>query len=44
VVCEEKNMSEEKDSSTDKIKKAFSFKLHGPKNPFKGNPYKKKEE
>ena len=37
-------MTDDKDSTSGKVKKAFSFKIHGPKNPFKGNPYKKKDE
>jgi hypothetical protein len=37
-------LNDKKESIGEKTKKAFSFKIHGPKNPFKGNPYKKKEE
>ena len=37
-------MSDDKESVGEKTKKAFSFKLHGPKNPFKGNPFRKKED
>jgi len=37
-------MTDDKESSTDKVKKALSFKIHGPKNPFKRNPFKKKDE
>ena len=38
-------LSDEKESTGEKLKKTFSVKLHTPKNPFRGgNPYKKKEE
>ncbi|TXT55193.1 MAG: hypothetical protein BAJATHORv1_40103 [Candidatus Thorarchaeota archaeon] len=39
-----KVVSEDKESMTDKLKRAFSIKVSKPKNPFKGNPYKKGEE
>jgi len=45
VVREAIEMTEENESTSNKIKKIFSIKIHGPKNPFKTkNPYKKKEE
>jgi len=38
-------MSDDKKSTTEKLKDAFSIKIHGPKNPFKSkNPYKKDKE
>lgn len=37
-------MSEDKENMGDKLKRSVTFKIHGPKNPFKGNPFKKKEE
>jgi len=38
-------MSKEKESATEKLKKIFSIKIHGPKNPFKTkNQYKSDEE
>jgi len=45
VVREAIELNEEHESTGEKIKKIFSIKIHGPKNPFKTkNPYKKKEE
>ena len=45
VVREAMDLSDEKESTTEKLKKTFSIKIHGPKNPFKTkNPYKKDEE
>jgi hypothetical protein len=35
-------LSDEKESIGEKTKKAFGVKVHGPKNPFRGNPFKKK--
>jgi hypothetical protein len=37
-------LSEEKESTTEKVKDTFRIKLHAPKNPFKGNPFKKEKE
>lgn len=38
-------MSDDKESTGEKLKKTFSIKIHSPKNPFRSrNPYKKKEE
>lgn len=45
VVREVMNLTDEKESTGEKLKKTFSIKIHGPKNPFKAkNPYKKGEE
>jgi len=45
VVREVMNLADEKESTGEKLKKTFSIKIHGPKNPFKAkNPYKKGEE
>ena len=42
---EVKDLTEEKESTSEKLKKTFSIRIHGPKNPFKAkNPYKKNEE
>jgi hypothetical protein len=44
VVCEATELTKEKESSSGKVKEAFSIKVHAPKNPFKKkNPYKKEE-
>jgi hypothetical protein len=37
-------MSEDKDSTGEKVKDTFKLKLHAPKNPFKRNPFKKDKE
>lgn len=38
-------MTKEKETTSERLKKTFSVKIHGPKNPFKSkNPYKKDEE
>jgi len=38
-------MTKDKESASEKLKKTFSIKIHGPKNPFrKKNPYKSDEE
>ncbi len=44
MVCEEKSLSKDKDSSGGKVKDTFKIKLHAPKNPFKGNPFKRETE
>ena len=42
---EDMDLTDEKESTTEKLKKTFSIKIHGPKNPFKTkNPYKKDKE
>jgi hypothetical protein len=44
-VREVTTLPEEKESTSEKLKKTFSIKIHGPKNPFKTkNPYKKDED
>jgi len=37
-------LSKEKDSTGRKEKESYKIKLHAPKNPFKGNPFKKDKE
>jgi hypothetical protein len=37
-------LSKDKDSTGGKEKEPFKIKLHAPKNPFKGNPFKKDKE
>ena len=45
VVREVLLMNDDKESTSEKLKKTFRIKIHGPKNPFKTkNPYKNKEE
>jgi len=37
-------LNKDNESSSGKLKEAFSIKMHAPKNPFKKkNPYKKEE-
>jgi hypothetical protein len=44
VVCEAKDMSKEKETTSEKFKESFSIKFHAPRNPFKTkNPYKKEK-
>jgi hypothetical protein len=41
ALLEEIQMSQRKESTSEKKKEDTSFKIGKPKNPFKGNPYKK---
>ena len=45
VVREVTDLTKENESTSEKVKKTFSIKIHAPKNPFKTkNPYKKEED
>jgi hypothetical protein len=44
VVCEERSLSEKKESTGNSEKGTFAIKLHTPKNPFKSNPFKRDKE
>lgn len=37
-------MDKEEDSTGEKLKRNLSFKIGKPKNPFKRNPYKKRDD